>query len=140
MFVGGFHLDAVEGICSGGDISADDLLELMAGLVDKSVVDRADTGDGPGGQARYRLLETIRDYGLERLVEAGDWANLRCRHRDWYQQLAAQANRECYSHRQAYWYAWLVDEHPNLRAAVEFCLTEPDQAEAALFAGERRNG
>ena len=57
---------------------------------------------------------------------------LRRRHRDWYQQLAARARAEWVSDRQAYWLARLAREHPNLRAAMEFCLTEPGEAEAAL--------
>jgi predicted ATPase len=52
VFVGGFRLDAVEGICDGEDLSTGDLLDLVAGLVDKSIVVRTETGEGSGGQAR----------------------------------------------------------------------------------------
>jgi predicted ATPase len=101
----------------------------VAGLVDKSILIRH---DDDGGQARYRILESIRDYGQEILVRTGDQAELRRRHRDWHQQLAARFAAEWISDRQAYWLARLDREFSNLRAAIEFCLTEPDHAEAVL--------
>jgi predicted ATPase len=72
VFAGGFHLDAVEGVCADGALPGADLLGLLAGLVDKSVVSRADLGDD-GDQARYRMLETIADYGGELLAAPGPW-------------------------------------------------------------------
>jgi predicted ATPase/DNA-binding NarL/FixJ family response regulator len=132
VFVGGFELDAVEVVCSDECLPVDDLVDVLAGLVDKSILDRADGRDSAGGQVRYRMLEAIRDYGQEQLVEAGEQIMLRRRHRDWYQQLAAQAHTEFISHRQVYWHDRLAREHPNLRTAIEFCLTVPGEAAAAL--------
>ena len=130
VFVAGFELDAIEGVC-GGETLPDDLLDLVAGLVDKSIVERAEV-DEQGEHARYRMLAIIRDYGQEQLIEAGEQAILRRRHRDWYRQLAARGTAEWLGPRQAYWYARLTAEHPNIRAAVEFCLDQPGEAEAAL--------
>ncbi len=132
VFAGGFELDAVEGICADEHLPEVDLLDLVADLVDKSILVRDDIRDNQGGAARYRMLQTIRDYGRDKLAEAGKDAVLRRRHRDWYQRLVARAREQWITDRQAYWMARLHREHPNLRAAVEFCLTEPGEAEAAL--------
>ena len=132
VFVGTFGLDAVEGVCADEELPAGDLLEVLSGLVDKSIVSRADTGSGHGGEARYRLLETIREYGLEQLTDPGELTVLRRRHCDWYEQLVARANAEWVSDRQVFWYARLIAEDVNLRAAVEYCLSEPDGAETAV--------
>jgi predicted ATPase/DNA-binding NarL/FixJ family response regulator len=132
VFAGEFELDAVEGICADGELPEADLLDLVAGLVDKSILVRGDLRDGPAEAARYRMLETIRDFGQDELRKAGDDAVVRRRHRDWYERLVARASMEWVSHRQAYWLARLAGEHLNLRAALEYCLAEPGEAEAAL--------
>jgi predicted ATPase len=67
VFTGSFELDAVEGVCTG-DIAGDEMVDLVSVLVDKSIVVRHERGT----VAQYRLLETIREFGLERLNEAGD--------------------------------------------------------------------
>jgi predicted ATPase/DNA-binding CsgD family transcriptional regulator len=132
VFVGGFELDAVEGVCADDQLPAADLLDLVSGLVEKSILIRDDGSEGPGATARFRMLETIRDYGQEKLREAGQDAGLRRRHCDWYQQLLTRARAEWAGDRQASWMARLRYEHPNLRAAVEFCLAEPGDAETAM--------
>jgi predicted ATPase/DNA-binding CsgD family transcriptional regulator len=132
VFVGWFELDAVEGICADEALPAEDLLNLVAGLVDKSILTCDDVEDGHAEATRYQMLETIRDYGQERLLEAGEQAQVRLRHRDWYQQLVARAHAGWVSDRSTYWWARLRREHPNLRAAVERCLAEPGGGEAAL--------
>jgi predicted ATPase/DNA-binding CsgD family transcriptional regulator len=129
VFAGGFELDAVEDVCADDVLPAEDLLGLVAGLVGKSVIDRAQRD---GAQARYRMLETIRDHGRHQLIEAADHPVMRRRHRDWCERLVTQAGAEWVSDRQAYWYTRLIQEHPNLRAAVEFCLAEPGESQAAL--------
>jgi predicted ATPase/DNA-binding CsgD family transcriptional regulator len=123
VFAGGFQLDAVEGICADDTLPADDLLELVAGLVDKSILIR-DNGDH--GQARYRMLETIREYGLEKLGEAGEEAILRRRHADWHLRLAEQAEREWFGPEQGSWCQRMRAEHANLRIGFDFYLATPD--------------
>jgi predicted ATPase/DNA-binding NarL/FixJ family response regulator len=130
VFGGGFELDAVQGICAGEDLPGTDLLDLVGGLIDKSIL----VGDGvPGGDAevaRYRMLETIRDYGREKLCELGDVGVLRRRHSDWYQGLVTGPGvAEARSPDRM---ARLTRDHSNLRTALEFCLTEPGEAEAGL--------
>ncbi|HST81207.1 MAG TPA: hypothetical protein VLL08_05675, partial [Kineosporiaceae bacterium] len=129
VFVGGFTLDAVESVCCDELLPAHDLVDVLAGLVDKSIVDRLDPGGDRSGPVRYRMLETIRDYGMERLAQAGDQALFRARHRDWCRELVAAAGAGWSSHRQPYWQARLTEEQPNVRAAIEFCLATPGEAE-----------
>ncbi|MBP2323534.1 putative ATPase/DNA-binding CsgD family transcriptional regulator [Kibdelosporangium banguiense] len=129
VFAGGFELDAVEGVCADDSLPDTDMLDLVTGLLEKSILIRADQGDG---SARYRMLETISGYGQEKLIEDGEQSLLRQRHRDWHLQLVVRARGEWVSDRQAYWLARLGREHPNLRAAVEYCLAESGEAEDAL--------
>ncbi|MEW2086717.1 NB-ARC domain-containing protein [Streptomyces sp. NPDC005283] len=128
VFAGSCGLEAFEAVCSGDGIPEERIFDLVAGLVDKSVFIREEQG----AQVRYRLLETIRQYGAERLAEAGEKTALQRRHRDWYHQLADRAEAEWLSPRQETWLARLQSEHANLRTALEFCLSEPGQAQAGL--------
>ncbi|MCZ4555270.1 LuxR C-terminal-related transcriptional regulator [Rhodococcus maanshanensis] len=127
VFTGGFELDAAEGICAG-DLSPDDLLDVVAALVDRSILIREEAG----AVVRYRLLETLRAYGREKLQESGEYASMRRRHRDWYEQLALGVEAEWIGPRQLESIARLGREQPNMREAMEFCLTEPGEAEAGL--------
>ncbi|MBV9095325.1 MAG: LuxR family transcriptional regulator [Streptosporangiaceae bacterium] len=126
VFTGSFDLDAAESVCAGDSIVAEMVADLIDGLVAKSVLLRR-----PGGRtARYVLLDTIRDYGQQRLEEAGRGALLRRRHRDCYAALAAK--KEGLGAGQIQWIDGLDADHDNLRAALEFCLAEPGEAEAGL--------
>jgi predicted ATPase/DNA-binding NarL/FixJ family response regulator len=133
VFAGGFESDAVEGVCADEHVPEADLSELVAALVDKSILVRDDELGRRDVVARYRMLQTIRDYGRDRIRVAGEETLLRRRHRDWYQGLLDRARRETITDRHAYWLARLGREQPNLRAAMEFCLTEPGESEAALL-------
>jgi predicted ATPase len=128
VFAGSCGLEAVEAVCSGDGIPEERIFDLVAGLVDKSVLIREEQGT----QVRYRLLETIRQYGAERLAEAGEKPAMQRRHRDWYLQLVGRAEAEWLSPRQETWLARLQSEHANLRTALEFCLSEPGQTQAGL--------
>ncbi|MGW4335900.1 protein kinase domain-containing protein [Rhodococcus koreensis] len=127
VFSGGFELDAVEGICAE-DMTPDDVLDAVTSLVDKSILIREEHR----GLVRFRLLETLREYGRDKMQETYRYEILRRRHRDWFQQLAVRAEAEWISARQVAWIARLEREQPNLREAMEFCLTEPGEAEAGL--------
>jgi predicted ATPase/DNA-binding NarL/FixJ family response regulator len=132
VFADGFSLDAIEGVCAGEDLPEADVLDVLTGLLDKSILVRDDPQRGSGQPARYRMLETIREYGQDRLRQAGEDAVLRRRHRDWYEQLAGRTDAEWVGPRQAYWAVRLAREFANVRAAVEFCLAEPGEAEGAI--------
>jgi non-specific serine/threonine protein kinase len=127
VFAGSFELDAVEGVCTG-DIAGDEIVDLVSGLVDKSIVVRHDRGS----VVQYRLLESIREFGLERLTEAGDGPALRARHLQWYAALIHTAKAEWISARQVYWLARLIAESANIRSALDFCLNERRDADAAM--------
>lgn len=121
VFAGSFELDAAEQVC-GVDNDAQDLLDAVASLVDKSILTREDQGV----TVRYRLLETLRDYGREKAQQTGDYSDLRRRHRDWYRRLARTAEAEFIGPRQLEWLSRFNREQPNLRDAMEFCLAEDD--------------
>ncbi|MEU1181608.1 LuxR C-terminal-related transcriptional regulator [Streptomyces sp. NPDC005820] len=107
-----------------------EVLEAIAGLVDKSVLCRE---AAPDGGLRYRLLDTLRHYGLERLREMpGEERAARVRHRDWTQELAAACEREWFGSGQPGIVARLRAERDNIRAALDFSLTTPGEAHAGL--------
>jgi predicted ATPase/DNA-binding CsgD family transcriptional regulator len=128
VFAGGFDLAAAEQVCSGDDIKPADVLGLIDALVDKSILSREDQD----GDVRYRMLETIRQYARDRLLAADRLTALRRRHRDHFQELAETAGRSWFGPDQVAWCARLRREHANIQAALEFCLTEPGEAQAAL--------
>ncbi|RYF51114.1 MAG: hypothetical protein EOO27_30540, partial [Comamonadaceae bacterium] len=97
-------------------------------LVDKSILIREE----PGTEVRYRLLETLREYGREKLQASGEYGALRRKHRDWFAGLASQAESDWISARQLEWIRRLERELPNLRDALEFCVTEPGEGEVGL--------
>jgi predicted ATPase/class 3 adenylate cyclase/DNA-binding CsgD family transcriptional regulator len=84
-FMGGFDLVAAQNICGGSDVERHQVLDQLTLLVDKSLL----TADSGGGQTRYRLLETVRQYALEKLGESGEADDVRSRHRDHYTAAAA---------------------------------------------------
>jgi len=128
VFAGGFELDAAEDICADHQLAAEDVLGLVAALVDKSVL----TAGHDQAVARYRLPEILREYGQERLQQAGEYTALRRRHRDWHEQLAAQADTGWLSPQGTELAARLLREHANVGAAQDFCQAEPGEAEAGL--------
>jgi predicted ATPase/DNA-binding CsgD family transcriptional regulator len=129
VFPGGFDLPAAQAVCSGDGLTHDDVYAAVAGLVDKSVLIR----DESVGVARYRMLETLREYGRLKLTAApDDEAALLRKHRDWYRGVAGQAKREWFGANQVEWLAHLQRDQANLRAALKFSLNTPGEARAAL--------
>ncbi|MFE6196535.1 LuxR C-terminal-related transcriptional regulator [Streptomyces sp. NPDC057838] len=110
-------------------LRADDVLEAVAGLVDKSVLCRE---PGPGG-VRYRLLDTLRQYGLEQLRRTpGEETAARRRQRDWMLRRAEACERDWFGPGQPEIVARLRADQDNLRAALDFSLTTPGEARAGL--------
>ena len=128
VFAGGFELDAAEGICADHRLAAEEVLDLLAALAGKSILIAAHGQ----GVARYRLPETLREFGQERLHESGEDTALRRRHRDWHEQLARRADTDWLSPQIADLTARLSREHANVQAAQDFCQAEPGEAEAGL--------
>jgi DNA-binding CsgD family transcriptional regulator len=85
VFMGGFDLDAAEAVAGGGDVARYQVLDLLTLLVDKSLV----VAENASGRTRYRLLETMRQYALEKLHESGQGDAVRARHRDHFTAMAA---------------------------------------------------
>jgi predicted ATPase len=135
VFAGGWTLAAAEGICSGAGIAAWDVLALLGQLVDKSLV----VAEEQGEELRYRMLETIRQYGHEKLGAGGTEGALsgpgpgeeavavKDQHRDWYLTMAEQAKLD------------LGADHENLEAALEWSM-QRDDAGAALRLVEALHG
>ncbi|MFI0450746.1 AfsR/SARP family transcriptional regulator [Actinomadura sp. 6N118] len=115
VHAGDCTLEAVETVCSGAGIEAADVLDLLARLVDRSLVVAV---DGPGGP-RYRLLESVAAYSLEQLDAAGETERVRRRHLAYYLALAQQAEPCLYGCDQRTWLDRLDAETGNLRAALE---------------------
>jgi predicted ATPase/DNA-binding CsgD family transcriptional regulator len=128
VFAGSFDLEAAEEVCCGQGLDDEDVVQLVSQLIDKSVILKEEHSTG----VRYRLLETIRQYGLERLAESGEEEWLRRRHRDHYLRVAARANQEVFGPHEVEWFSRLKVEHADLRAALTFCRTDPDSVEDGL--------
>ncbi len=128
VFAGGWTLEAAESVCAGGSVEATSILDLLTSLVDKSLV----LAETQHGEARYRLLETVRQYARDRLLEAGEEAEGRTRHRAWCVALAEQAEPELVGPRQRIWFDRWEVEHDNLRTALAWGREDPGGAEAAL--------
>ncbi|BCP14066.1 protein kinase domain-containing protein [Mycobacterium paraintracellulare] len=122
IFSGSFELQAAEDVCND-NVSAVDLLNLMSSLVDKSILLRTEEH----GVVRLRLLDTLRDYGRERLEQADEYLRLRRRHHDWYRQLARDAEAAWFSATQVQWLDRVQRELRNLREALEFSISEGGQ-------------
>lgn len=128
VFSGGCDLEAVEEVCSGDGVERSDVVDVVAALVEKSIVSREEEA----GRVRYRLLETIRQYGRERLAESGREAEARRRHGDHYRRLAAEADARLFGPDQVAWLSKLQVEHSNLRTALEHYLSDRSDRHAAL--------
>ncbi len=123
-FPGGATVEAAEEVCAGGPVEAYDVLDLITSLADKSLLVTA--GDG-----RYRMLETIRAYGLERVEEAGEREPLRRAHAAYFTALAKTADPYLRRAEQLEWLGRLTAEHDNLAAAMRGAIAAGD-ARAAV--------
>ncbi|MGQ4599030.1 protein kinase domain-containing protein [Nocardia sp. R6R-6] len=122
VFAGSFDLEAAQYVC-GDDFPADDLLDTVTCLVEKSILTR----EASKTAVRFRMLDTVRDYGLEKLPTTDEYLELRRRHRSWYERLALDAKADWISAREPPWLIRFDQELPNLREALEFCVSDsPD--------------
>ena len=124
VFAGGWTLAAAETVCASAAVERRYVADDLAALVDKSLVVRS-------GRTRYRLLETLRQYGSDRLREAAQAAAVRDAHLDWAVGLAEEAERNLDGFEQAAWLDRLERELDNLRAALDWAITSGN-AEAGL--------
>jgi predicted ATPase/class 3 adenylate cyclase len=125
VFAGGWTFEAAEGVCSDLDV-----LSLVTQLVNKSLVIAAEQEKS----TRYRLLETIRQYARDKLLEAGESISVRDRHLDFFLQFAEEAETYMNGHQELKWRNLLDDEYDNLRTALEWAM-ENDVEKALRLGG-----
>jgi non-specific serine/threonine protein kinase len=129
IFAGGCTLEAAEVVCVGEGVEADNILDLITQLVNKSLVI---SEREQGQEARYRMLETIRQYASGRLLEAGEDEQLRDRHLAYFLQWSERVEPELCGPQQLKWLDQIETEHDNLRSALEWSLTQTKGGEAGL--------
>lgn len=130
VFAGSFDLGAAEEVCAGPGLDRGEMVDAVAGLVDKSLLVR----DGDAVHARYRMLESIRQYGLDRLREDGGRAEAvaRRRVRDWCLDFVEECERRWFGPDQPELVRRLHAESALIRSAFEFCLNTPGELRAGL--------
>jgi predicted ATPase len=127
VFVGGWTLEAAEAICDVG--SEAEVLQIMSALVDKSLMHQQGSIQH---EPRFAMLETVREYALERLEESGELERLRRRHASYFLKLAKEEERASQGPLQRAWLDRLETEHDNLRAALAWSLTSQGDTEMGL--------
>ncbi|MFN8473659.1 MAG: tetratricopeptide repeat protein [Anaerolineae bacterium] len=127
VFVGGWTLEAAEAICDG----AYDVLDGIEALVDENLVRHVEQ---PWGEPRYTMLETIREYGEERLADSGEKDAQRRRHAEFFAEYAERAAPDVVGPNQVVWLNRVDAEMDNLRAAMDWSLEQDQAATAARIA------
>ena len=130
VFAGSFSLGAAEMVCAGADVAEAEVFDALARLVEQSLLTVQDRQE----ETRYRLLEPLRQYARDRLVETDAAPQVERRHRDWYAALAARAAGELSGPEQGRWLDRVAIEHDNLRAALGWSLARGDAAAAGQTA------
>lgn len=123
VFTGGFDLEGVEGVCTSEPLTMEKILDLLSGLVNKSLVVTEPREDG---SIRYRMLETLRHYAQEKLFECGEEQSICQKHYDYFLSLAERAYAGRFEATMK-WLNRLEVEHDNLRAALEWSRLRPKE-------------
>ncbi|WBB60488.1 LuxR C-terminal-related transcriptional regulator [Streptomyces sp. WMMC500] len=125
---GEFSLEVAEAVGAEGALPAEGVLDALIGLVEKSVVLRVESEDG----TRYRMLDTIREFGLEQLGRGAEAERTRRRHRDHFLRRARLFDAEWTGDRQVALLRQMVRDQADVRVALEFCVADPDDGSAGL--------
>ncbi len=128
VFAGGWSLDAAETV-AGADDLPDSVLDILSSLVDQSLVQRI---EDINGEPRFAMLETVREYALEKLQASGELNDVRQRHAKHFTALAERAEPQLTGAQRKPWLAQLQAEHNNLRAALTWLIRERADAADAL--------
>ncbi|OGO56075.1 MAG: hypothetical protein A2Z32_02300, partial [Chloroflexi bacterium RBG_16_69_14] len=131
VFAGGCDLDTADAICGPASELGGDIVDGLMALADQSLVK---VEEAVGGEPRFRLLDTIREYAAERLEARGETALIRVRHRDWYVALTARAAGELSGADQRRWLDRLELEHDDIRAVLDRAVAAPDPPVAIVLA------
>jgi non-specific serine/threonine protein kinase len=118
VFSGGGRQEAIEAVCAGGDIEKGKVFDLLSQLVDKSLV----VAEQRSEETRYKLLETIREFALDKLAETGGLKSTKDRHFEFFLQLAENAQLKLFGSNNMILSRKLEEEHDNLRAALDWAL------------------
>jgi DNA-binding NarL/FixJ family response regulator len=136
IFVGGCSLPAIENVCDYDGSLGSDILALVTSLADKSLVMPAEAG----GDVRFRMLETIREFGLENLHLRGEVEELRRQHARYFTQLVEQCMPHISDPDQAVWLDMLTQENGNLRAVLSWSLSPDNGANRVARSDGQRTG
>jgi predicted ATPase/DNA-binding SARP family transcriptional activator len=128
IFPAGVIVESAAAVCSDDVVPADDVADLLGSLIDKSLLQRVEDGQ------RMRMLETIREYGAERLGERGELTGLRARHADYFAELVAEAQPQLVGAGQLPWFDRLNAERENTLAALRFRCDNGDADQALQLA------
>ena len=129
VFTGGCGLEAVESVCADEALDRVDILDLLSRLVDKSLV-VAEFDES--GDVRYSQLQTLWEYGRERLAASGEADAVRDRHAQWYLSLSQQVRQGLRGEQGLVWLARIAAELPNLRGALDWYIERGDATVGAL--------
>jgi len=132
VFAKGYTIEAAEAVCQPSDDGGADILASLDSLVDKSLVREVREMEQGTDDVRLSMLETIREFGLERLDAHGETAETHRRHALYYIQFAEQAKPQLRSANSALWLNRLEAEHNNIRAALEWSIGQPGAEEYSL--------
>src|SRR5829696_2324418 len=138
VFAGGFSLEAAAAVWQSEGVSSSEVavFEGIAELVEASLLQlHAQAGDGPSGEPRFSLLETIREYGAEQLAANGEEEQTRERHSAWVLAFAEEAEPQVFRAEQQTWWSRLEVELPNIRASLDWFEQTGDAERALRLAG-----
>jgi non-specific serine/threonine protein kinase len=128
VFAGGWTLEAASQVCGGAPITKDDMVYVLIGLIEQSLVVADEDGD------RYRMLETVRQYARDRLLESGEGERWRDRHLAYFLALAEEAEPKLEGTQQRNWLERLEREHDNLRSALTWAAAGADAVSGVRLA------
>ncbi|KRB76101.1 hypothetical protein ASE01_13815 [Nocardioides sp. Root190] len=128
IFTGGFGVEAAEIVCSGGSLPRERVLDVIEGLLEKSILARTESQ----GQVRFRMLEPLREHGHQRLRGGDEFDVLVHRHLAWVEELLGEACLQWFGPLQEMWCVALRSEQANIRAAAEHCLAHDDCRQRSL--------
>jgi len=131
VFAGGWTLEAAEAVCAGDGIGTGEILDLLSGLVERSLV----LLERRSAEPRYRMLDTIRQYARLKNLEAGEAEPARTHHLLYFLRLVEEADTGLRGHEQAGWLDRLESEHDNLRAALDWSQASGDSESGLRLVG-----
>jgi non-specific serine/threonine protein kinase len=129
IFAGGWTLSMAEAVCSNEQLPQFEIMDILTRLVDKSLVN----SDTRRDEARFNMLETIRQYARNKLIQSGESGQLRDRHLSTLSKLSDRIAPQLWQTDQVHWMDRLEEEHDNIRAALEWSLCEGCEKEHVML-------